>query len=656
MERVLLALGLTLAGCVSPASVEEANGTLLTYGDHQGAIDYTGTVTGLTRSGPPITTDPVNIYIDFYGTFPVPPEAALHTPQLVQQFVEALSGSPLASVLSTFDDGNGHRVSNRFNFDRSHVYFDSGSQGSFLTWSGVGAALGVPISKGVFPVDTNAVYFLVSGVDVEVLKSDNTSVCTECAWHSTLYRGFDNLPVAVVGHPGHCPSGSCNGSFSPNLDPAGDKIVADVWHELAEALTDSGKGYTANLVNTNDGENEVGDLCGPPASAADSLGSHTPVGALQLDLDYGSPGTEANVNLGGIDYHVQGIWQNSDRGGCVRRLMPNFPAAAFGANTTSDIDDDGLSDLLMRPSGSDELFLYHLESAGTTFINLGAANRHYEIYGFADFTKDHKADILWRDLDDNHLSVWTLDGNAYPPVTADKWISLGVPRNQLVKGVGDFDGDGHADILFLNVDTNVVRVWFNGDSSLNTTFVEPSLPPIVGACPPSDANWEAVGTGDFLNTGAAQMLWRDVNHSLTYHLTRFSSFGSSGHVATTTDISSPIPIIGIADVDGNGTADLIGYYSDVSGPISVAWMKMNPDGTLGTPNVVSLWPGNQWRYSGGGTFADEAGSPWPGILWRNRQTGDIKRWLFKKNPDGSLTVHKVVVIAGEDLSNEIVAN
>jgi hypothetical protein len=40
-------------------------------------------------------------------------------------------------------------------------------------------------------------------------------------------------------------------------------------------------------------------------------------------------------------------------------------------------------------------------------------------------------------------------------------------------------------------------------------------------------------------------------------------------------------------------------------------------------------PPAQWRYSGGGYFgSDSSGTATSGILWRNRQTGGITRWLL----------------------------
>ena len=75
-----------------------------------------------------------------------------------------------------------------------------------------------------------------------------------------------------------------------------------------------------------------------------------------------------------------------------------------------------------------------------------------------------------------------------------------VPRQWLIKGTGDFNGDGMSDILWQDTSGNVAIWEMNGTSILNasSSFVATVPNP-----------WSIQLTGDFNGDGKSDVLWQD---------------------------------------------------------------------------------------------------------------------------------------------------
>jgi hypothetical protein len=78
---------------------------------------------------------------------------------------------------------------------------------------------------------------------------------------------------------------------------------------------------------------------------------------------------------------------------------------------------------------------------------------------------------------------------------------VGVLSGWTVAGTGDFNGDGNSDILWYNVPSGTVGVWFlNGAKLLQS-----------GTFGPVPTNWQIAETGDFNGDRKSDILWRDMN-------------------------------------------------------------------------------------------------------------------------------------------------
>ena len=88
-----------------------------------------------------------------------------------------------------------------------------------------------------------------------------------------------------------------------------------------------------------------------------------------------------------------------------------------------------------------------------------------------------------------------MSGNA---LTGGGTVSPNPGPNWKAIGAGDFNGDGHADILWQNTSTGQASVWdMNGNSLIGGGPVSPNPGPA----------WRAIGSGDFNSDGLSDILF-----------------------------------------------------------------------------------------------------------------------------------------------------
>lgn len=185
---------------------------------------------------------------------------------------------------------------------------------------------------------------------------------------------------------------------------------------------------------------------------------------------------------------------------------------------------------------------------------------------------------------------------------------------------GDFNGDGHPDLLWQNDTTVQVSVnYYAGSGGAvfeGWNWVAPS----------GVAGWKLVGSADFDNNGVPDLVWMNLatrqvmvdyytragsGYQFTYMVKGSAYLNQKGQFGWT--------IVGVADFDGNGTPDLVwqndatrqitvNYYGGAGGATLLGWNWLNIGGVPG------------WTITAVGDF-DRNGTP--DLVWMNTQTRQV---------------------------------
>jgi len=273
----------------------------------------------------------------------------------------------------------------------------------------------------------------------------------------------------------------------------------------------------------------------------------------------------------------------------------------------SDFDADFRSDVLWRNASTGENYLYPMNGtqilAGEGYLRT-VADLNWKIAGIGDFDGDGKADILWRNTSTGQNYIYLMSGTA---ILAEGYLRTVADQSWQVAGIGDFDGDGKDDILWRNSVTGENYLYPMDGLSVKPT--EGYLRNVA------DTSWQIVGVGDFDGDGKADILWRNSvsGQNYLYPMDGRSIKPSEGYLRTVADLAWQVK--GVGDFDGDGKADVV-WRNSASGenylyPMDGTTIKPT-EGYLRT--VADL----AWQIAAVGDYDGDGRSD---LLWRNSSTG-----------------------------------
>src|SRR5205807_1043016 len=168
------------------------------------------------------------------------------------------------------------------------------------------------------------------------------------------------------------------------------------------------------------------------------------------------------------------------------------------------------------------------------------ADQNWQIAGIGDFDGDGKADVLWRNSSTGENYVYLMNGTT---IAGEGFLRTVADLNWKVVGIGDFNGDGKADILWRNVSTGENYIYLmNGTTILGT---EGSIRTLA------DLNWHVAGVGDFDGDGRADIVWRNAStgENYIYPMNGTTILGTEGYIRTVMDLNWQV-----AGVGGDGSS------------------------------------------------------------------------------------------------------
>lgn len=258
---------------------------------------------------------------------------------------------------------------------------------------------------------------------------------------------------------------------------------------------------------------------------------------------------------------------------------------------TGDFNGDGREDILLQSTSGILISWLQTASAGfqPDWENAVFVPTDWYIAGTADFNGDKLTDILWRNFD-GEVTNWLSSPDPttivdVPGATfVDNWANahFDTPADWNVAGLGDFDGDGHADILWRD-DQGHLTDWLgqaNGGFSDNSSNASVAVP----------LDWQVVGTGDFNGDGLTDILWRHDDGTLVNWLGQANGGFAENWDNSIVLVPTSWQIAGTGDYNGDHRDDIL--WRNESGVIT-DWLATEEGGFVENwANMHAIVPTN----------------------------------------------------------------
>lgn len=211
----------------------------------------------------------------------------------------------------------------------------------------------------------------------------------------------------------------------------------------------------------------------------------------------------------------------------------------------------------------------------------GQCSDQWWVRGFADMNGDGHTDVLWWNTTTGQLASWLLDGSGTVTGTQTlSWSCSAAARcagTWFLVGLADVNGDGHTDVTWWNPATGVVSSWLlNGSGTVTDTQT------LDRACRGTTdcAKTFPTGTTDENGDGRADLTWLN---STTGQLTTWLLNGA-GHVTSLQSVNWTCPstcgeAMAPVDMNGDGQPDVPWRIYDAATDTNrlVTWLLNKPD-------------------------------------------------------------------------------
>jgi ELWxxDGT repeat protein len=255
-----------------------------------------------------------------------------------------------------------------------------------------------------------------------------------------------------------------------------------------------------------------------------------------------------------------------------------------------DLNGDGSVDLLWQNQALGDVSASFMDGAlamsAASVTPAPGGDPSWKVVDLADFNGDGWSDILWRHDTLGYLGVSFMKG---PTIIGGTLLTPGqVPdTNWRLAGADDFNGDGKTDLLWQHGTLGTLGVWFmNGTTSIGSAALTPGSV--------SDTNWRLVGIGDFNRDGMADLLWQhQTAGQLGVWLMNGTTRTSMALLTPSQIADTNWKLTGASDIDRDGRPDLF-WQHDTLGYLA-AWLM---NGTILTkPTLLSpaQVPDTSWR-------------------------------------------------------------
>ena len=398
----------------------------------------------------------------------------------------------------------------------------------------------------------NDTYYLNNAADV-VIENPGEGADTVVAGFSYSLVGTNLENVTLTGSAGLSATGNASdnvlvsntgvdtltGGFGNDayvLNNAADTIIENPGEGTDTVATSFNYSLAvgSNLENVtlfgSDAVNATGDALdnvitgnSAPNVLTGGLGNDTLIGGFALDtVRFSGLMSSYTIAHSGTSGTVSGP-DGTDTFSSVERLQFDDQSLSFVV-PKGDFNGDGQSDILWHNTNG-QLLLWQMNGAaliGAEAVADGTAvSADWKIAGVEDFNGDGKSDLLWRNSD-GAVAEWNMNGTAIDSVGTVAG-GAGVPADWQIAGIGDFGGDGNADILWQNTSGQLALWQMDGANLINGGAV-------AGGAAVS-ADWHIAAVQDFNGDVKNDILWRNDSGAVAEWNMNDTAIASVGTVA-----------------------------------------------------------------------------------------------------------------------------
>ena len=258
-----------------------------------------------------------------------------------------------------------------------------------------------------------------------------------------------------------------------------------------------------------------------------------------------------------------------------------------------------------------------------------ASNNALITFGNGTLT-DQRPSIFWHNQQTGNILAWHMIGTT---VVETRPLSIGGVSDTAWKivGIGDLNGDQHADLVWRNTADGSMAAWL----LRNNTVIGTQMFSIGRV---TDPNWRLAGVGDVDGDLCADLVWQHSSGDLAVWFLRGGTVLSTVMLPYNVGANSPWQIAAVGDVNKDGYADIVFQTTD-------AWLAvwlLRGGAVLSTQYLsIPQMPDANWRIK---SVASPDSSGYASLVWRHSVTGQVALWyLSGSRVMGTLVTNPSVV-------------